>query len=53
VGNNNLQDLVVRNCPNLKKLIYAHNEMQKEATIENCPNLVEINKENYSGKEKD
>jgi len=49
VGNNELNKLVVRNCPNLKRLIYSHNKMSKEAEIENCPNLVKIDKENYNG----
>jgi hypothetical protein len=44
VGNNQLTGLVVKNCPNLKKLIYSHNRMKKEATIECCPNLTEIEK---------
>lgn len=49
VGNNELNALVVKNCPKLKRLIYSHNKMRKEAVIENCPNLVEIDKENYNG----
>ncbi|WNE41205.1 MAG: hypothetical protein mread185_000662 [Mycoplasmataceae bacterium] len=52
VGNNYLSYLVVRNCPNLKYLRYAHNKMKHDCFIEDCLQLKSenINKENYQGK---
>jgi len=48
VGNNQLEELVVENCPNLIWLNYAHNKIKKEPQIINCPKLKEenIHKEN-------
>ncbi|MDR1670752.1 MAG: hypothetical protein LBR43_03470 [Spiroplasmataceae bacterium] len=44
VGNNDLEALVVRNCPKLKRLIYAHNNLREpEADISNCEKLTSIN----------
>ncbi|WNE39995.1 MAG: hypothetical protein GBAus27B_000062 [Mycoplasmataceae bacterium] len=49
IGNNYLSYLVVRNCPQLTTLRYAHNKLRHDAFIENCPNLITIDKENYAG----
>lgn len=52
VGNNFLHYLVVKNCPNLTKLIYSHNAMRHDAFIDwdSCPNLSPENvcKEKYN-----
>ncbi|WNE40005.1 MAG: hypothetical protein GBAus27B_000072 [Mycoplasmataceae bacterium] len=47
VGNNFLSYLVVKNCPQLTTLRYAHNAMRHDAFIENCDNLTTIDKEKY------
>lgn len=44
VGNNDLEALIIRNCPQLKRLIYAHNNLREsEAEISGCPKLTSIN----------
>jgi hypothetical protein len=49
VGNNSLSYLVIKNCPQLHTLRYAHNALRHDAWIDNCPNLTTIDKENYHG----
>jgi len=49
ICNNYLSYLVVRNCPKLKTLRYAHNKLRHDAFIINCPQLTVIDKENYNG----
>ncbi|WNE41188.1 MAG: hypothetical protein mread185_000645 [Mycoplasmataceae bacterium] len=54
VGNNVLSYLVVRNCPNLTTLRYAHNKMKHDAWYDkdkfNNPNLTIIDNYNWDGK---
>jgi Leucine-rich repeat (LRR) protein len=49
VGNNYLSYLVVKNCPQLTTLRYAHNALRHDVWIDNCPNLTTIDKNNYDG----
>jgi len=41
VGDNLLEELIIRNCPKLKYVIVSHNKLTK-LTIENCPNLTDL-----------
>jgi hypothetical protein len=47
IGNNFLSYLVVRDCPQLTTLRYAHNAMLHDAFIDNCLKLKTIDKYKY------
>jgi hypothetical protein len=50
VGNNSLSYLVIKNCPQLHTLRYAHNALRHDAWYEeNNPNLTTIDKNNHDG----
>jgi Leucine-rich repeat (LRR) protein len=41
LGNNELEEVEIKNCPNLDEVIVSHNQL-KDLKIEKCPKVVEL-----------